>query len=66
LFYASTFEHRKIVENLREASRFGDDGEAAGGEPEDALAIERAAHEGKIQVLVNYFIDWVPSTHTDV
>jgi predicted dehydrogenase len=64
LVYSSTFEHRKIVGLCAKHHVSVMMEKPLAVNREDALAIERAAHEGKIQVLVNYFIDWVPSTHT--
>jgi len=64
LVYTNTFEHRKIVELCAKHHISVMMEKPLAVSREDALAIERAAHEGKIQVLVNYFIDWVPSTHT--
>jgi len=64
LVYTNTFEHRKIVEICAKHHVSVMMEKPLAVSREDALAIERAAHEGKIQVLVNYFIDWVPSTHT--
>ncbi|HKM81992.1 MAG TPA: Gfo/Idh/MocA family oxidoreductase [Candidatus Acidoferrum sp.] len=64
LVYTSTFEHRKIVELCAKHHVAVMMEKPLAVSTEDALAIERAAREGKIQVLVNYFIDWVPSTHT--
>ena len=63
LVYTNTFDHRRVVEIC-----------ARHGVPvmmekplavslEDALAIQKAAHEGKIQVLVNYETSWYPSNH---
>jgi len=63
LVYTSTFEHRRIVELCAKHHISVMMEKPLAVSREDALAIERAAHEGKIQVLVNYFIDWVPSTH---
>ncbi len=64
LVYTNTFEHRKMVELCAKHHISVMMEKPLAVSREDALAIERAAHEGKIQVLVNYFIDWVPSTHT--
>ena len=63
LAYTNTFDHRRVVEIC-----------AKHGVPlmmekplattyEDARAIERAAHSGKIQVLVNYETTWYRSNH---
>jgi predicted dehydrogenase len=63
LVYTNTYDHRRVVEIC-----------ARRGVPvvmekplavslEDALAMEKAAHAGKIQVLVNYETSWYPSNH---
>ena len=63
LVYTNTYDHRRVVEIC-----------ARHGVPvmmekplavslEDALAIEKAAHAGKIQVLVNYETSWYRSNH---
>jgi predicted dehydrogenase len=63
LVYTNTYDHRRVVEIC-----------ARHGVPvvmekplavslEDALAMEKAAHAGKIQVLVNYETSWYPSNH---
>jgi glucose-fructose oxidoreductase len=63
LVYTNTYDHRRVVEIC-----------ARSGVPvvmekplavslEDALAMEKAAHAGKIQVLVNYETSWYPSNH---
>ena len=63
LVYTNTYDHRRVVEIC-----------AGHGVPvmmekplavslDDALAIEKAAHEGKIQVLVNYETSWYRSNH---
>ena len=64
LVYTNTFEHRKIVELCAKHHISVMMEKPLAVNTEDALAMEKAAHEGKIQVLVNYWIDWVPSTHT--
>jgi len=63
LVYTNTYDHRRVVEIC-----------ARHGVPvmmekplavsiEDALAMEKAAHDGKIQVLVNYETSWYRSNH---
>jgi predicted dehydrogenase len=63
LVYTNTYDHRRVVEIC-----------ARRGVPvmmekplavnlEDALAMEKAAHAGKIHVLVNYETSWYPSNH---
>jgi predicted dehydrogenase len=68
LVYTNTFEHRKVVEICAKRS--------SGGKPltvmmekplavsaDDAYAIEKAALDTKMNVLVNYFTTWEPSRH---
>jgi predicted dehydrogenase len=64
LIYSNTKDHRKIVELCAKHHIPVMMEKPLAVSTEDALAIERAAHEAKIPVLVNYFIDWAPSTHT--
>lgn len=64
LAYTNTYDHRKVVEIC---ARHGvhvmmEKPLAVSGE--DARAMEKAAHEGKIQVLVNYETSWYRSNHT--
>ena len=63
LVYTNTFEHRRIVELCAKHHISVMMEKPLAVSREDALAIERAAHEAKIAVLVNYWVDWVPSTH---
>ena len=61
LVYTNTYDHRHVVEIC---ARYGV--HVMMEKPlavsfEDGLAIERAAHAGKIQVLVNYETTWYPS-----
>src|SRR6202162_6126523 len=64
LVYTNTYDHRRVVET------FARHGVQVGREKplavslEDALAIEKAAHAGKIQVLVNYETSWYRSNHS--
>jgi len=64
LIYSNTKDHRKIVELCAKHRIPVMMEKPLAVSAEDALAIEHAAHEAKIPVLVNYFIDWAPSTHT--
>ncbi len=64
LIYSNTKDHRKIVELCAKHHIPVMMEKPLAVSTEDALAIEKAAHEAKIPVLVNYFIDWAPSTHT--
>lgn len=63
LVYTNTADHRRVVEIC---ARHGV--QVVMEKPlavslEDALAIEKAAHSGKIQVLVNYETSWYRSNH---
>src|ERR1019366_5126183 len=63
LVYTNTYDHRRVVEIC---GRHGV--EVIREQPlavslADALAIEKAAHTGKIQVLVNYETSWYRSNH---
>ena len=64
LIYSNTKDHRKIVELCAKHHIPVMMEKPLAVSTEDAHAIERAAHEAKIPVLVNYFIDWAASTHT--
>ena len=63
LVYSSTFDHRKIVELCAKHHIPVMMEKPLAVSLEDAQAIERAAREGKIQVLVNYETSWYPSNH---
>src|SRR5260370_30629132 len=63
LVYSSTFDHRKIVELCAKHHIPVMMEKPLAVSLEDAHAIERAAREGKIQVLVNYETSWYPSNH---
>jgi len=63
LVYSSTFDHRKIVELCAKLHLPVMMEKPLAVSLQDARAIERAAHEGKIQVLVNYETSWYPSNH---
>ena len=63
LVYTNTFDHRRVVETC-----------ARHGVPvmmekplavnlDDAIAMQKAAHDAKIHVLVNYETSWYPSNH---
>jgi len=63
LVYTNTYDHRRVVEVCaRHGVHVMMEKPLAIG-LEDALAIEKAAHEGKIHVLVNYETSWYPSNH---
>jgi len=63
LVYSSTFDHRNIVELCAKHHILVMMEKPLAVSLEDARAIERAAHEGNIQVLVNYETSWYPSNH---
>lgn len=63
LVYSSTFDHRKIVELCAKHHIPVMMEKPLAVSLQDAQAIERAAREGKIQVLVNYETSWYPSNH---
>src|SRR6266403_2210329 len=61
LAYTNTYDHRRVVETC---ARYGVPvmmEKPLAVSLEDARAIEKAAHEGKIQVLVNYETTWYRS-----
>jgi len=61
LAYTNTYDHRRVVEIC---ARYGVPvmmEKPLAVSAEDARAIEKAAHEGKIQVLVNYETTWYRS-----
>src|SRR5579859_584455 len=63
LVYSNTFDHRKIVELCARHHIPVMMEKPLAVSLEDAQAIERAAREGKIQVLVNYETSWYPGNH---
>ncbi|MGA9391524.1 MAG: Gfo/Idh/MocA family oxidoreductase [Candidatus Sulfotelmatobacter sp.] len=61
LVYTNTYDHRRVVEVC---ARYGVSvmmEKPLAVNLEDALAIEKAAHDARIQVLVNYETTWYPS-----
>lgn len=63
LVYTNTFDHRRVVEI---ASQHGVNvmmEKPLAVTLDDALAIQRAAQQAKIHVLVNYETSWYPSNH---
>jgi glucose-fructose oxidoreductase len=61
LVYTNTYDHRRVVETC---ARYGVHvmmEKPLAVSLDDALAIEKAAHAGKIRVLVNYETTWYPS-----
>lgn len=63
LVYSSTFDHRKIVELCAKHHIAVMMEKPLAVSVEDAKAIERAAREAQIQVLVNYETSWYRSNH---
>ena len=63
LVYTNTYDHRRVVEICAKRGVHVMMEKPLAVSLEDALAIERAAHLGKIQVLVNYETTWYPSNH---
>lgn len=63
LVYSTTFDHRKIVEVCAKHHVSVMMEKPLAVSLQDAQAIERAAREGKIQVLVNYETSWYQSNH---
>jgi predicted dehydrogenase len=61
LVYTNTFDHRRVVEICARHGVHVMMEKPLAVSFEDALAIEKAAHLGKIQVLVNYETTWYPS-----
>jgi predicted dehydrogenase len=63
LVYSDTFDHRKIVEICAKKHIAVMMEKPLAVSFQDAQAIERAAHEGNIVVLVNYETSWYRSNH---
>jgi predicted dehydrogenase len=63
LVYTNTYDHRRVVEVCARHAIHVMMEKPLAVSLEDALAIEKAAHAGKIQVLVNYETTWYPSNH---
>jgi predicted dehydrogenase len=61
LVYTNTYDHRRVVEICARHGVHVMMEKPLAVSFEDALAIEKAAHLGKIQVLVNYETTWYPS-----
>ncbi|MGA8274026.1 MAG: Gfo/Idh/MocA family oxidoreductase [Candidatus Sulfotelmatobacter sp.] len=61
LVYTNTYDHRHVVEVCARHAVHVMMEKPLAVSFEDALAIEKAAHAGKIQVLVNYETTWYPS-----
>ncbi len=63
LVYTNTYDHRRAVEICARHGVHVIMEKPLAVSLEDALAIEKAAHEGKIHVLVNYETSWYRSNH---
>ncbi|MFZ0862173.1 MAG: Gfo/Idh/MocA family oxidoreductase [Candidatus Sulfotelmatobacter sp.] len=63
LVYTNTYDHRRVVEICARHGVHVMMEKPLAVSLEDALAIEKAAHDGKIQVLVNYETSWYRSNH---
>ena len=63
LVYTNTYDHRRVVEICARHGVHVMMEKPLAVSLDDALAIERAGHSGKIQVLVNYETSWYRSNH---
>jgi predicted dehydrogenase len=63
LAYTNTYDHRRVVEMCARHGVHVMMEKPLAVSLEDSLAIEKAAHAGKIQVLVNYETSWYRSNH---
>jgi predicted dehydrogenase len=63
LVYTNTFDHRRVVEICARRGVHVMMEKPLAVSVEDARAIEKAAHSGKIHVLVNYETSWYASNH---
>jgi len=63
LVYTNTYDRRRVVEICARHGVHVMMEKPLAVSLEDALAIEKAAHAGKIQVLVNYETSWYRSNH---
>jgi predicted dehydrogenase len=63
LVYTNTYDHQRVVEICARHGVHVMMEKPLAVSLEDALAIEKAAHVGKIQVLVNYETSWYRSNH---
>jgi predicted dehydrogenase len=63
LVYTSTYDHRRVVEICARHGVHVMMEKPLAVSLDDALAIQKAAHAGKIQVLVNYETSWYRSNH---
>ncbi len=63
LVYTNTYDHRRVVETCARHGVHVMMEKPLAVSLDDALAIEKAAHAGKIQALVNYETSWYRSNH---
>jgi predicted dehydrogenase len=63
LVYTNTYDHRRVVEICARHSVHVMMEKPLAVSFDDALAMEKAAHAGKIHVLVNYETSWYRSNH---
>ncbi len=63
LVYTNTYDHRRVVEICARHGVHVMMEKPLAVSLDDALAIEKAAHTGNIQVLVNYETSWYRSNH---
>jgi len=63
LVYSNTYDHRRVVEICARHGVHVLMEKPLAVSLDDALAIEKAAHTGKIHVLVNYETSWYRSNH---
>ncbi len=63
LVYTNTYDHRRVVEACARHGVHVMMEKPLAVSLDDALAIEKAAHEGRIHVLVNYETSWYRSNH---
>jgi predicted dehydrogenase len=63
LVYTSTYDHRRVVEICAKHGVHVMMEKPLAVSLDDALAIKKAADEGRIQVQVNYETSWYPSNH---
>jgi predicted dehydrogenase len=63
LIYTNTYDHRRVVETCARRGVHVMMEKPLAVSFEDALAMQKAAHAGKIHVLVNYETSWYRSNH---
>jgi predicted dehydrogenase len=63
LVYTNTYDHRRVVETCARLGVHVMMEKPLAVSLEDAVAMEKAAHAGKIHVLVNYETSWYRSNH---